>query len=240
MNILVILFITFLTAGLTLLTGFGLGTVMTPVFTFFYDVKIAILMVAIIHFLNNLLKLGLFWKEVDLSVIRRFGIISIVGALLGAFLQLYIYSDGLKIFLGIVLIILGGRELLPQRKKWTMPKKIDFLGGLASGLLGGLVGNQGAIRSAYLLNYNISKETFIATGTMIACLVDVSRIPVYLIYHHQLLLDKWKILSVVTIVTFIGTIIGKRLLKRVSLENFKKLVAVMVVILGILLVSTIV
>ncbi len=240
MNILVILFITFLTAGLTLLTGFGLGTVVTPVFTFFYDVKVAILMVAIIHFLNNLLKLGLFWKEVNLSVIRRFGIISIVGALLGAFFQLYIYSDGLKIFLGIVLVILGGRELLPQRNKWTMPKKIDFLGGLASGLLGGLVGNQGAIRSAYLLNYNISKETFIATGTMIACLVDASRIPVYLIYHHQLLLGKWKVLSVVTIVTFIGTIIGRRLLRRVSLKNFKKLVAVMVVILGILLVSTIV
>ncbi|OHB36119.1 MAG: hypothetical protein A3D13_07400 [Planctomycetes bacterium RIFCSPHIGHO2_02_FULL_40_12] len=128
MNILLILLITFLTAGLTLLTGFGLGTVMTPVFTFFYDVKLAIIMVAVIHFLNNLLKLGLFWRNVSLSVIHRFGIISIVGgALIGAYLQFYVYSGTLKIFLGVVLIILVGRELLPQRGKWTIPKRIAVL-----------------------------------------------------------------------------------------------------------------
>ncbi|ODS33178.1 MAG: hypothetical protein SCARUB_01656 [Candidatus Scalindua rubra] len=107
-------------------------------------------------------------------------------------------------------------------------------------MLGGLVGNQGAIRSAYLLNYDISKETFIATGTMIACLVDASRIPLYMIHYKQLLFDEWKTLAIVTSIAFLGTIIGKRLLKRVSLGNFKKVVAVMVVILGILLVSSIV
>lgn len=105
-----ILIVTFIVAGLTLLTGFGLGTVLTPVFTFFYDVKLAVLMVAVVHFLNNLLKLTLFWKNVDLLIIRRFGLLSIVGALIGAFLQVFIYSGALKIFLGVVLILLGGRE----------------------------------------------------------------------------------------------------------------------------------
>ncbi|ODS33177.1 MAG: Sulfite exporter TauE/SafE [Candidatus Scalindua rubra] len=73
-------------------------------------------MVALIHFLNNLLKLGLFWKNVGFSIIRRFGVVSIMGALLGAYFQFYVYSSTLKIFLGIVLVILGGRELLPQKR----------------------------------------------------------------------------------------------------------------------------
>jgi len=47
--------------------------------------------------------------------------------LIGAYLQFYVYSGTLKIFLGVVLIILVGRELLPQRGKWTIPKRIAVL-----------------------------------------------------------------------------------------------------------------
>lgn len=40
------------------------------------------------------------------------------------------------------------------------------LGGLLSGFFGGLSGNQGALRSAFLLKAGLSKEAFIATGTV--------------------------------------------------------------------------
>ena len=111
--------VTFVAALLTLMTGFGLGTILTPVFVLMYDVKLAILLVAIVHFLNNAFKFTLFRRHIDFGIIKRFGVLSVAGALVGAFLQLYLYSDVLKFVLGVVLIALGLGEFLPQNLSFT-------------------------------------------------------------------------------------------------------------------------
>ncbi len=233
METLITIAVTFPVAVVTLLTGFGLGTVLTPVFTIFYDVKLAVLMVAIVHLLNNVFKLYLFRAHIDFGIIRRFGLLSIAGAFLGAVLQFYMHGGPLKVFLGVVLVILGGIELVPTRKKLILPKKVDFLGGFSSGVLGGLIGNQGAIRSAYLLNYQISKEAFIASATLIASIIDITRIPIYLTSHRQELAAEWAHIAWVVATAYCGTLVGKRLLKRIDLGTFKKIVAAFVVLLGI-------
>ena len=228
--------VTFLASLLTLVTGFGLGTILTPVFTLVYEVKLAILLVAIIHFLNNLLKFSLFRKSVDFTIIKRFGLVSIVGAILGAFLQVYLYSGVLKIILGVVLIALGIAEYVPRSLSIRFPPKIDYAGGFLSGLLGGLVGNQGAIRSAYLLNYKISKETFIATATVIALAIDATRIPVYLVLHQEYISRIQIDILIVIAVAFLGTLVGKRVVTFLSTTLFKKIVAGFVVVIGVLFV----
>ncbi|GAB4342544.1 MAG: sulfite exporter TauE/SafE family protein [Candidatus Abyssubacteria bacterium] len=225
--------VTFVTAILTLLTGFGLGTVLTPVFTIFYDVKLAVLMVAIVHLLNNLFKLYLFRAHVDLGIVRRFGVLSIVEAFVGAMLQASVSSGPLKAFLGLAFLLLGAVEFLPSGKRPTLPKKVDVIGGFASGLLGGLIGNQGAIRSAYLLNYQITKEQFIATATVIASVIDLTRIPLYLVSYHEQLLTRWTDIVPVLAVAYCGTLVGTQLLKFVDLGTFKKGVAACVVLLGV-------
>ena len=227
----------FLTAVITLLTGFGLGTIMTPILTYVYDVKIAVLLVAIVHFLNNLFKVILFRKDISLPILKRFGALSIIGAFIGSMAQIYIYSGSLKIFLGVVLVFLGLKEVLPQLENWKIPQKLDVVGGFLSGLLGGLVGNQGAIRSAYLLNYSVSKETFIVSAASIACMVDAARIPIYLYSYHSALAPQIIPLIKVTALVFLGTLVGKKLLPHISLERFKKFVAAMVVLLGISLIA---
>lgn len=226
----------FAAAILTLTTGFGVGTVLTPIFTFFFEVQIAILMVAVIHFSNNLFKLYLFRKHIDKAIIMKFGILSIIGAFVGAFLQVYMQSHALKVFLGIALIILAGREFIPTKKEFQLPKSIDAIGGLASGLLGGLVGNQGAVRSAYLLNYNISKDAFIASGTLIACFVDATRIPLYIYNYGDKLSSHWLFIGGVVATAYIGTIIGKRVVTYLPLKAFKKIVAGVIILMGIVLI----
>jgi hypothetical protein len=62
-----------LVASVVLMSGFGLGTPLTPLFVIFYDVKIAVLLVAIVHLSNNLFKLGLFFDHLDWAVLKRFG-----------------------------------------------------------------------------------------------------------------------------------------------------------------------
>ena len=110
-----------------------------------------------------------------------------------------------------------------------------WTGGFASGFLGGLVGNQGAIRSAYLINYPIKKKAFIATAALIACLVDVTRIPVYLAVYGQELLPHMGLLVLIVTTAYVGTLMGKRLVAHLSLEKFKKAVAGVIVLTGLLL-----
>jgi uncharacterized membrane protein YfcA len=225
--------VTFFASLLTLITGFGLGTILTPVFALFYDIKLAILLVAIVHFLNNALKLILFRRHVDVGIIKRFGILSIIGAVLGAWLQLYVDSTELKVVLGVLLIILGAAEFLPKSIHFRLPQSIDVIGGFLSGLLGGLVGNQGAIRSAYLLNYIIPKEAFIATATVIAIFIDGTRIPMYITMQREFLdLFSWNILIVI-LIAFLGTMVGKRFLLTFSTAAFKKVVAGAVMVMGL-------
>jgi len=234
-NILIPILAAFLSAALTLMTGFGLGTILTPVFLVFYDVKIAILIVAVVHLSNNLLKISLFSRHINIDILKRFGILTLIGAFIGAFLQGKMDSSGVKILLGIILIFLGLKEATGFGEKLRLPKKIDFIGGFLSGLLGGFVGNQGAIRSAYLLNYNITKETFVATAAIIASVVDVTRIPVYIFNNRDVLTNNGLLLLITTASAFAGTFAGKRFLQKISLKTFKIYIAAMIVIIGVLL-----
>ncbi len=109
-DILLPVIVAFLAAAMTLMTGFGLGTILTPVFLIFYDVKIAILIVAVVHLINNLAKFSLFRRHVDWEIIRRFGVLTLLGAFIGSFLQGKIDSSEIKILLGITLIFLGIKE----------------------------------------------------------------------------------------------------------------------------------
>lgn len=234
-SILVPAIVAFLAAALTLMTGFGLGTILTPVFLIFYDVKIAILIVAIVHLANNLLKLSLFSRHISLDILKRFGVLTLVGAFIGAFFQGEMDSSIIKILLGLSLIFLGIKEVTGFGERFRLPQKIDFIGGFLSGFLGGLVGNQGAVRSAYLLNYNISKETFVATAAIIASVVDVTRIPVYIFNNKDVLANNVILLLITTAAAFAGTFAGKKLLKKISLKAFKLYVATMVILIGVLL-----
>ncbi|MEW6739783.1 MAG: TSUP family transporter [Nitrospirota bacterium] len=234
-NVLIPILAAFLSAALTLMTGFGLGTILTPVFLIFYDVKIAILIVAVVHLSNNLLKISLFSRHISIDILKRFGILTLIGAFIGAFFQGKMDSSGVKILLGIILIFLGLKEATGFGEKLRLPQKIDFIGGFLSGLLGGFVGNQGAIRSAYLLNYNIPKETFVATAAIIASVVDVTRIPVYIFSNRDVLTDNGLLLLITTASAFAGTFAGKRFLKKISLKTFKIYVAAMIIIIGVLL-----
>ena len=48
-----------LASGLTLFSGFGLGTLLMPVIALFFPLELAIAMTAMVHLSNHLFKIGL-------------------------------------------------------------------------------------------------------------------------------------------------------------------------------------
>jgi hypothetical protein len=82
----------------------------------------------------------------------------------------------------------------------------------------------------------LSKETFIATGVAIACVIDITRLSVY--YKNFLatnLLIHWPLILTATLSAFIGAYFGNKLLAKTTFGNIQKTVAICLLIISILL-----
>lgn len=252
MEYLVIGIVTLLGAGLTLFSGFGLGTLLMPVFALFFPIEIAIALTAVVHFANNLIKFGFFYKHLNWGIILRFGLPSIASSFLGAYLlnvlshltPIYTYSladkyfaiTPIKLTIAVLLIIFSLFELIPRLKAMQFNTKYMPLGGLLSGFFGGLSGHQGALRSAFLLRAGLSKEVFIGTGVVIASLVDISRLTVYSkTITEEVSSSQITLLVIAVLAAFIGVYAGNKLLKKMTIRILQTLVASMLILFSVLL-----
>ena len=250
MEIIIICLAAFFTAVLTFFSGFGLGTILTPVFAIFFPIDIAIALTGVVHFSNNLFKIALVGRDTDKSVLLKFGIPAILASFAGAWMLLKItvlpallqYQlwgrefeiTPVKLIIAILLIIFSILEISPSFRKVQFGRNKLVLGGILSGFFGGLSGIQGAIRSAFLIKSGLSKEAYIATGVMIACLVDFTRLSVYASrFLSANLHENMTLLISATLAAIIGAYLGKKLLKKVALRSIRLLVAVMLILISL-------
>lgn len=256
MEYVLILLVAFGAAMLTFFSGFGLGTILMPVFALFFPVEIAIALTAIVHLLNNLFKAALVWRSVNLKVVLWFAIPAAFAAFGGASLlnvlsgqePLFTYTLGsrameislLKLVIALLLIIFAVVEINERFEKATLRRSFLPLGGVLSGFFGGLSGHQGALRSLFLLRAGLNKEGFIATGIAAAIVIDISRLSVYgssfFSKHFQTLnRESLLLLILACLAAFSGSWTGRRLLKKVTYRTVQLSVGVLIIIMAILL-----
>ena len=252
MEIVIICLAAFLTAILTFFSGFGLGTILAPVFAIFFPIDIAIALTGVVHFSNNLFKIALIGRNTDKAVLLRFGIPAILASFAGAWLLLKItvlptiveYElwgktfeiTAVKLIIALLLIIFSILEISPSFQKVQFGKDKLVWGGILSGFFGGLSGIQGAIRSAFLIKSGLSKEAYIATGVVIACLVDFTRLSVYASrFTTANLHENMTLLISATLAAIAGAYFGKKLLKKVTLHSIQLVVAIMLILISIAL-----
>ncbi|OGX05972.1 MAG: hypothetical protein A2Z88_02780 [Omnitrophica WOR_2 bacterium GWA2_47_8] len=251
MDILFICLIAFAASLLTLYSGFGLGTILMPVMAIFFPLDIAIALTAAVHFLNNLFKLALLGKKAHWDIVLKFGLPAFVSAFLGAkalfwfetIPLLFAYQLGnrvfevtvLKLSIAILIIIFVILELIPKFQKLSFSPRFVSLGGLVTGFLGGLSGHQGALRSAFLIKANLTKESFIATGVVIACLVDLSRLFVYSQNVFAQIADHKLLVLSAAVSAFAGVFLGARLLHKITMAAVQRIVTALLLTIAILL-----
>src|SRR5207302_4790012 len=100
-----------------------------------------------------------------------------------------------------------------------------------SGLLGGLVGNQGGIRAAAMLGFDVKKERFVATATATALFVDAARVPIYAVAERREVAAIWPLVLLATVGTLAGTLGGQWMLPRVPEHRFRKVVGTIILFL---------
>jgi uncharacterized membrane protein YfcA len=245
-----------LASGLTLISGFGLGTLLLPAFALFFPVPQAVAMTALVHFTNNLFKLALLGKHAHLGILLRFGLPAIPAAFLGAMLlrglesqepwlryalagSLHVVTP-VKLCIALLMAAFALLELWPRFAKLSLPAAYMPLGGLLSGFFGGLSGHQGALRSIFLLRAGLGKEGFVATGVVLACLVDLTRLPVYAGYFRSGLRENAVLLAAAVLNAWIGAFFGSRLFRKTTLRGVQLTVAILLFLLSGLLGSGII
>ncbi|OZB30486.1 MULTISPECIES: sulfite exporter TauE/SafE family protein [Stutzerimonas] len=252
MELILIGIVALLTSGLTLFSGFGLGTILMPVFALFFPLPLAIAATAVVHFANNIFKFSLMARQADWSVVAKFSMPAAFTAILGAgsltfFDQLpplWHYSiagsdfeiTAVKVVIGSLIVLFALLELSPRFQSLAFSSRWLPVGGALSGFFGGLSGNQGALRSAFLLKVGLSKEAFVATGVVSAVIVDAVRLVVYggAILTSQFSQAQTLALPITvgTICAFIGAFVGKRILQKITLRTVQLIVAIAMLGIG--------
>jgi uncharacterized protein len=252
MEIIILSLVAFLVAILTFFSGFGLGTILTPVFMIFFPVDLAIALTGVVHFFNNIFKLFLVGRKADIQVVLRFGIPAVMAAFAGAWLLLQITGSEplfayeisgktfsvspVKFIISILLIVFAIMDLVPYFSKLQFGKEMLPIGGALSGFFGGLSGNQGALRSAFLVKAGLTKEAFIATATVVSTFVDLTRLSVYATRFTKAgLHENLTLVICATLAAIAGAYIGNKLLKKVTLRFIQVLVAIMLIIISLAL-----
>jgi len=246
-------------AGLTLYSGFGLGTLLLPVFALFFPAELAVVATALVHGANNVFKVSLLGRHADREVVLKFGLPAIAAAVLGALVLGWVaQSDStlsinineesfseitpVKLLIGLLMIGFALFELVPRFRLLEFERHYLPLGGVLSGFFGGLSGHQGALRSAFLAKTGLTTERFVASNAVIGFLVDLTRISVYVALFtaaggHVSDFNGWPLVITGALSAFCGVLIGKRFLQKVTMTSVQMLVGILLFGVGLALVT---
>ncbi len=231
-NLILFILLALLAEILGTVGGFGSSLFFVPIASYFMDFHSVLGITALFHVSSNLAKIALFRNGFDKRLIISIGVPAVIFVITGAYLSKFLDTEFLEISLALFLIFVSV-ALLIFRNVTIKPTLFNSVGGgIFSGLIAGLLGTGGAIRGMVLAAYNLKMEVFIATSAIIDLAIDASRSVVYTLngYVHK---DILYLIPILFVVSMVGTYIGKKILSRVSEEQFKSLVLILVFVTGV-------
>ena len=256
MGYFVICLTAFFVSALSFLSGFGLGTVLMPVLALFFPLPLAISATAVVHLAANIFKIVLVGKFAKFSVVLSFGIPAAIFSAVGAYvlgvsgglpLLTSFHINGimcqvtvLGVIVGMTVIASSAVEFFPKTTLVQFHQKYIPVGGAVSGFLGGLSGNQGILRTAFLIHAGLGKEQFIGTGALCSAVVDCVRVLVYgwaiATQHFEALPhEMYGLVGASALAALAGAYMGSRLMTVITLSALRIIVGVMLVALGLVI-----
>lgn len=214
-------------------SGFGIGSLLTPLLAVRVGTKLAVAAVSVPHMLATALRLWVMRRHVDRRLLGTFGVMSAAGGLAGALLHGYADSPVLTALFGGLLVLTGVMGLTGLSQRLRFRGWVGWAAGGLSGLLGGLVGNQGGIRAGAMLGFAVPRHAFVATATAVGVIVDLARVPVYLATQGEDVAALWPALAAATAGCVVGTLAGERVLRRIPEPVYRRVVAGLVLALGV-------
>ena len=216
-------------------SGFGIGSLLTPLLAMTLGTRLAVAAVSVPHVVGTAVRFGLLRTPPDRGVLWSFGVTSAAGGLAGALFQGWARNPWLTAVFGALLIFTGVSELLGWSQRMRFRGATAWGAGALSGFLGGLVGNQGGIRAAALLGFDLRRRVFVSTATAIGLIVDGARLPWYVWSQGEAMAGQAAWIAIATAGVVVGTLAGGRVLARIPEMRFRRVIGVVVGMLGILM-----
>lgn len=212
--------------------GFGSSVFFVPIGNFYFDFYTVLGLTAVFHLFSNISKIVLFRKGFNKFLLIYIGIPSVIFVIIGGYLSKLMSTFLLEFILGFFLIGLSLLFLIKKKLIFPPQKRESIIGGALSGFTAGLLGTGGAIRGLTMAAFNLEKSVFIATSAGIDFMIDLSRTVVYYQngYIHKGILIYIPFLLVIG---FVGTYLGKQIVKQIPQEKFKTISLVLVLLIGV-------
>jgi uncharacterized membrane protein YfcA len=138
-----------------------------------------------------------------------------------------------KLVIAAFMVLFALIEVLPRWRDLAFAKKYLPVGGIISGFFGGISGHQGALRSAFLVRAGLTKESFLGTNIVIACLVDISRLAVYMRHFTASGFQSNNLLiAITTLSAFLGAFLGARLIRKITLQWIRVFISILLFLLA--------
>jgi uncharacterized membrane protein YfcA len=212
--------------------GFGgLGALLTPILALVLPVALAVGVLLPMLMVGDAFALYMYWKEWDLALVKRMLPAGILGALAGTFLLSWMPPDGLRIVLGIFVLLLVAYRFVSDRiqamryepKPWHAPAA-----GALAGIASGMFNNGGPAFSSYLLLQKLTARPFIATSAIYFALLNLIKVPGFLytgVLDVPLLFSLWWVFPFIPL----GIWVARITLTRLSPSTFEGIIVVLLI-----------
>jgi uncharacterized membrane protein YfcA len=225
--------LTFIANGVGVLSGFGTGTLMTPILLFFLPYPQTILLVCIIVWFHNVWKMLFFRHHIRWHLVIFFGLPGVVTTYVGALLVGSAWQTILPSFLGAFLLGYVIFIFFFPNFKIKHNSFVSIIGGSIAGFFAGLFGSKGPIRTVFFDAYNLPKEVFLGTAGAISILIDTSRFVTYVYQgirlNNELL---WGLLMFIPL-SYAGAKSAQCMVKKIPQKKFRFIVALFLLVVGI-------
>ncbi len=233
-ELLLFFLLTLLSEILGTVGGFGSSLFFVSVAQFFFPFQAVLALTGLLHVFSNTAKLVLFWRTIDKRLLLWLGISSALFAVAGALMLRWVEPEYAKLVLSFFLIGFSLFMLLKPSFKVDNTLKNAVGGGALAGFLAGFIGTGGAVRGLVLASFQLEKNLLIGTSAAIDFAVDLLRSIIYLdsqYFPDELL----PVLPLLLIAAFGGSYLGKLIVNRISQATFRKVLLVLVFLLGMLM-----
>ena len=212
--------------------GFGgLGALLTPILALVLPVASAVGVLLPMLMAGDAFAVYMYWKEWDFDLIKRMLPAGVVGALAGTFLLSWLPPNGLRITLGIFVLVLVAYKFLSDRiqavryqsQPWHAPAA-----GLLAGVASGMFNYGGPAVSSYLLLQKLRARPFIATSAIFFALLNLIKVPGFLytgVLDLPLLFSLWWVFLFIPL----GIWVARLALTRVSPQAFEWIIVALLV-----------
>lgn len=212
--------------------GFGgLGALLTPLLALVLPVASAVGVLLPMLMVGDVFAVSMYWKEWDSDLVKRMLPAGIVGAIAGTVLLSWLSPNGLRIILGIFVLVLVAYKFLSdgiqtiqyEPKPWHAPAA-GFLAGVASGMFN----NGGPAFSSYLLLQKLEARPFIATSAIYFALLNLIKVPGFLytgVLDVPLLFSLWWVFPFIPI----GIWVARTTLTRLSPSAFEWIIVALLI-----------